>query len=388
MCMQEDKGAAIASRKARMFIYALLCMGVQCFMSYDGGATPTSLDTIQNEMNNTWSEAEFGVLGSIDKLGMTATSLIWGRVLQRCNAKVILASGLLVNAAATFLFGFLRNKMVMYCTKFFLGATQSLQGVWATVWTVNMAPPEFLTRWLGLGGVSAGLGNGLGTAVAGFSTANGLPYSFAFIVQAGVLGALWIALILMPPRWLRTTVEDGAAKAAESGVTGKSPRTKEQLSWLTQNGVFVNTALQISLVMFQVSGIQFLWVRFFVGTWNLNKSWITTMYLLIAGAGGGIGIALGPAYIDKMGGYKSAYAMARSIRSLEVFNLVACLFACVGIFCVVFRVYVKDGSTENTWGDWGDIWLWLLWISSKHSSTLRHKHSSGAGEHADCRVRC
>jgi len=84
---------------------------------------------------------------------------------------------------------------------------------------------------------------------------------------------------------------------------------------------------------------------------------------LIAGAGGGIGIALGPAYIDKMGGYKPAYAMARSIRSLEVFNLVACLFACVGIFCVVFRVYVKDGSTENTWGDWGDIWLWLLWVS-------------------------
>ena len=56
-----------------------LDLGVQMFMSYDGGATPASLDTLQADMGNSWTSSEFGLLGSMDKIGMTACSMIWGR---------------------------------------------------------------------------------------------------------------------------------------------------------------------------------------------------------------------------------------------------------------------------------------------------------------------
>ncbi|CAE8592286.1 unnamed protein product, partial [Polarella glacialis] len=105
---------AVAPRWARTLIFALICQGVQAFMSYDGGATPASLDTIQAEMDNSWTAAEFGLLGSMDKIGMTATSIIWGRCLQLCPPKLLLSVALFMNACATAAFGLLRHKGVMY----------------------------------------------------------------------------------------------------------------------------------------------------------------------------------------------------------------------------------------------------------------------------------
>mmetsp|Transcript_10923 Transcript_10923/g.34134 ORF Transcript_10923/g.34134 Transcript_10923/m.34134 type:complete len:412 (-) Transcript_10923:6-1241(-) len=338
---EPDAAAAVASRTARTLVFFAFCQAVQCFMSYDGGATPASLDTIQAEMNNAWTEAEFGMLGAIDKIGMTATSLIWGRALQLCSVKLLMVIGLLLNALGTLAFGLLRDKGLMYFAKVLLGATQSLQGVWATVWTVTMAPPDRKTFWLGLGGVSAGAGNGIGTAVAGFGTANGLPYAFAFQLQAAVLFALWVALLLTPTRWLairlpssalqrkatdgsspeeaaaNTPAETGLAALPSTSSLGGVPGCREQGRALYANKVFVWTTLQISLVMFEVSGIQFLWVRFFVDVWSLDKSWVTTMYLLVAGVGGGIGIAVGPIYIDRLGGYSTAVGLMRTMRALE-----------------------------------------------------------------------
>ncbi|CAK0795325.1 unnamed protein product, partial [Prorocentrum cordatum] len=154
---EADPASAVASRCVRTVVFFVFCQAVQCFMSYDGGATPASLDTIQEEMDGAWDPSEFGILGSIDKVGMTATSIIWGRSLQLCNVKLLLCTGLLINGLCTAAFGSLRSKWMMYLAKLLMGATQSLQGVWGTVWTVTMAPPDRKTLWLGLGGVSVRL---------------------------------------------------------------------------------------------------------------------------------------------------------------------------------------------------------------------------------------
>eukprot|EP00448_Togula_jolla_P018817 CAMPEP_0170588634 /NCGR_PEP_ID=MMETSP0224-20130122/10936_1 /TAXON_ID=285029 /ORGANISM="Togula jolla, Strain CCCM 725" /LENGTH=246 /DNA_ID=CAMNT_0010912367 /DNA_START=9 /DNA_END=745 /DNA_ORIENTATION=+ len=163
-------------------------------MSYDGGATPASVDMIR--MNNSWTDTQLGLLGSLDKVGMTLSSPLWGRALQRAPAKALIALGLGLNAVSTLLFGLLKSRHGMYAAKLFMGITQALQGVWGTCcWVLLWAPSSVKTSWLGLGAVAAGIGSGIGTAIAGFATSHQLPYSFAFTLQAVVLGLLWCLLL-------------------------------------------------------------------------------------------------------------------------------------------------------------------------------------------------
>eukprot|EP00929_Paragymnodinium_shiwhaense_P009028 TRINITY_DN11304_c0_g1_i1.p1 TRINITY_DN11304_c0_g1~~TRINITY_DN11304_c0_g1_i1.p1 ORF type:complete len:669 (+),score=98.85 TRINITY_DN11304_c0_g1_i1:138-2144(+) len=366
----EDPADVVAPRRARTAIFFMLCQVVQMFMSYDGGATPASLDTIQEEMNGAWTTAEFGLLGSMDKIGMTATSMIWGRALQLCNAKLLLAIGLLLNAACTLAFGALRDKGMMYSAKLFMGATQALQGVWGTVWTVTMAPPQSKTMWLGLGAVSAGLGNGIGTGVAGFGTANGMPYAFAFQLQAVVLALLWVYLVLQPARWLRMELPNRDRSASSTSGAGETPESPasaapkeapgifQQLKSAYDNKVYGWTTLAISLAMFECSGIQFLWVRVFVEVWGLDKNWVTLAFLLVTGVGGGIGVAFGPSYIDKQGGFNTPPGVVHSLRCLFRFQLLAASAGMWGVACLYGKLRALD---SGIWREWGDHWLWILW---------------------------
>lgn len=362
-----DPASEVASRCARMVVFFGFCQGVQAFMSYDGGATPASLDTIQEEMDNSWTPAEFGMLGSTDKIGMTVTSIIWGRALQTCGAKPLLIMGLLINALCTFAFGSLRSKGFMYAAKFLMGSTQSLQGVWSTVWTVAMAPPKNKTMWLGLGAVSAGIGNGIGTAVAGFGTANGLPYAFAFQLQAAVLTSLWAGLCFVPWRHLRTRLPVGGGESADMGaldgieavpaLSSQQVSVSAQMEQLWQNKVFCFTALQISLIMFEVAGIQYIWVRVFVQLWGLSKNYVTLMYLIVAGVGGGVGVAFGPAYIDRKGGYGTMPGIVRSLALLQQLAFGAAVSGALGTACLYGKL-----KSENTSGGWGDAWLYFTWF--------------------------
>lgn len=360
-----DPMASVMPRGLRTAIFALICQGVQAFMSYDGGATPASLDTIQAEMDDTWSPAEFGLLGSMDKIGMTVTSMLWGRCLQLSGAKVLLCLGLLANAACTAAFGSLRQKGAMYAMKFVMGATQSLQGVWSTVWTVAMAPPDCKTTWLGLGAVSSGVGNGIGTAVAGFGTANGLSYAFAFQVQAAVLGALWVFLLVLRPAWLslrlpKTLLEGSPCSRPGAEQQDGSPSTYAQLRELSANQVYCWTSLAISMAMFEMSGIQFLWVRVFVEVWGLHKNAVTLAFLLVSGIGGGIGIAFGPRYIDRGGGYDASPGVVKSLQSLSQISVVAALAGIAGVACLLFKLRSLDQGHSRTWDD---HWLWMTWAS-------------------------
>lgn len=375
----DDPAERVASRSVRILVFIMLCQVVQMFMSYDGGATPASLDTLNENMNNSWTAGEFGLLGAMDKIGMTATSIFWGRLLQIGNTKALLATGLFLNAACTAIFGILRMKIPMYAVKFAMGATQSLQGVWATVWTVTMAPPSSKTAWLGLGGVSAGVGNGLGTAVAGIATANGAPYALAFELQAGMLGLLWIFLLCCPQRWLQMHIPEdaelGTTPAAQDSPHDLSlsspslvetlpkdskPGFREQCSAIWKNRVYVWSALAISSTMFVLSGIQFLWVRLFVEVWGLNKIVVTVMLLVVTGVGGVLGIVVGPLRIDRLGGFGNAADVLRSLQELRKFSLIAVLGGIVGIGCLYGKLRGKDAGYVRAWGD---HWLWFLFIA-------------------------
>eukprot|EP00930_Biecheleria_cincta_P016641 TRINITY_DN13451_c0_g2_i2.p1 TRINITY_DN13451_c0_g2~~TRINITY_DN13451_c0_g2_i2.p1 ORF type:complete len:646 (+),score=118.67 TRINITY_DN13451_c0_g2_i2:115-2052(+) len=383
--LPEDPGARIASRVARLLVFVFLCQGVQMFMSYDGGAVPASLDTLQDLFNHSWSELEIGLLGAMDKVGMVAAAVPWGWALERCNAKILLTISLLLNAVITFFFGWLPTKTLMFLAKFILGATQSLQGVWGTVWTMNMAPPDKKTMWLGLGAVSAGVGNGIGTCVAGFGTANGLRFAFAFELAGGILGSLWILQIFIPARYLDTNVasvqktssnknENLAIHSVESGLqqspqnspdsrAGSMPAFTEQLQILGANHMYIGTALAISLGLFEASGIQYLWTRAFTEIWmvgpqeGLSKNWVTAMLVVVAGTGGGLGVFLGPWFIDRKGGFQQLPGIQKTLGIIWWLQVAAALAGLGG----VGALYGKFHPWYYT-GDWGDIWLWLTWL--------------------------
>lgn len=374
----EDPGSALASRGVRTIVFFLFCQFVQTWESYDGGATAASIDTIQKEMGasgNAWTQAEIGLLGAMDKIGMTCTSFMWGYCLQRCNAKLLSALALLLFAVWTAIFGALRSKGLMLLAKFILGAAQSLQGVWATVWTVNMAPPDRKTMWIGLGGVSAGAGNGIGTAVAGFGTANGLSYGFAFYLQAGFLGFLWILLMCTPARLLRLQVpadrkeianstadkstEVDKNKTVATSCKGAAHGLFKQVKLVLTNRIYLMTTLSDCVAQFVMSGIQFLWIRVFTEVWNLNKNYATLLFLLVTGIGAGVGIAFGPAYIDRTGGYATAPSLVRALKSLEAFAWVGALGSVVGAICLYGKVRSYD---VNYLGSAGDLWMWFLFV--------------------------
>eukprot|EP00933_Yihiella_yeosuensis_P027617 TRINITY_DN21525_c0_g3_i1.p1 TRINITY_DN21525_c0_g3~~TRINITY_DN21525_c0_g3_i1.p1 ORF type:complete len:502 (+),score=101.61 TRINITY_DN21525_c0_g3_i1:32-1507(+) len=248
-----------------------------------------------------------------------------------------------------------------------------------------MAPPHLKTMWLGLGGVSAGIGNGIGTAVAGFTTAAGLRYSFAFQLQAAVLGGLLVYMLFLPARLLSTVLPEkelladgdgkdassqrsldssnpcsGAGSSSDSTPTQKPPSVSHQVQALSQTPVFTWTAIAISSAMFQMSGIQFLWVRVFVEVWELDKSMVTLMFLLVTGIGGGIGIALGPGYIDRAGGYSDPPGVVRTLGILQRFCSVSAIAGMVGAGCLYGRLRGKDAGY---WHGWGDHWLWLTFAA-------------------------
>lgn len=184
--------------KSSPLAFFIFCLGTQVFMSYDGGATPASIDQIVQETQMRWTEAELGLLGSLDKLAMTASSLLWGWALQRAPAKVLVATGLAINAVSTLVFGSIQSKEIMYLSKSTMGITQGLHAVWCTCWVLTHAPDANRTVWLGLLAVAAGFGNGLGTAIAGFGTSQGLHYAFAWQVEAACLAAIWILMLGFP----------------------------------------------------------------------------------------------------------------------------------------------------------------------------------------------
>merc|ERR550532_1728403 len=110
--------------------------------------------------------------------------------------------------------------------------------------------------------------------------------------------------------------------------------------------------------MFEMSGIQFLWVRVFVEVWRLNKNWVTLMFLLVTGAGGGIGLALGPSYIDKHGGFNACPGVKRSLGILQKFSIVSAVAGVLGIGCLYGKLRSRD---SGIWHRFGDHWLWMTW---------------------------
>lgn len=353
--------------KTRTGVWLLFCMGVQAFMSYDGGATPASLEVIQNvtreETGVELSQIDIGLLGALDKIGMTIAGIFWGRALQLFPTKPLLVCSLALNALCTFLFGLLTFKYSMFACKFFMGVTQGLQGVWGTVWILTYAPADCKTQWMGMGAIAAGLGNGIGTAIAGFGTANGLSYSFAFFFQAAALGGLWLCMVATPSSWLQLPL--GTDDPMDGNESPNGMGAMAQLAVIRTNKVYIYTALSICQVFFINSGIQFIWVRFFVeGAWTLDKNLVTVAFLIVTGVGSFVGVALGPMLVDKFGGYEDDEGKARSLRILVRITSICTFGALIAVIAVLCHFVWQETDPIKAVAAKKEmnLWIWVMWF--------------------------
>jgi hypothetical protein len=112
--------------------------------------------------------------------------------------------------------------------------------------------------------------------------------------------------------------------------------------------------------MFEMSGIQFLWCRVFTTVWGLSENFVVLMFLVTSGVGSGLGLAFGPAYIDKSGGFSRWPGVVKSLNILRGFSLVSFFGGVSGIVCL----YGKNRSMDEfEFVGFGDAWLWVTFVS-------------------------
>lgn len=322
-----DPAGAIASKGCRWAVWLAFCQALQMCMSYTGGALPVCVDDIVEQTGVSWTNSELGLLGSMDVLGTTLVSVACGAILQRFSVKGLLLAGLAVNVAATLGFSMATSKVVLLLMRLITGAAQALQMVWATVWTIAMAPPGRKAVWMGCGAIAAGLGNGIGSIVAGVALSQpGGTFALPFQVQAAAFGAFLVGMLAVPARTLAgvtaTSTRVGCDPEGSTDTALIPPHPGDRQApeagacELLGNQLFFWTCLALSLVFFAASGIQYVWVRVLTKVWGLGKDVAAANFIALTGAGGGVAILFGPAYIDHIGGFSGPAGVRRCLDLL------------------------------------------------------------------------
>jgi len=377
-------------------VFILMCVMVQVFMSYDGGATPASIEVLKAKMDLT--EKEIATLGSLDRIGMVATSVLWGMALQRVSAKVLLLSCMFANVLFTLIYGMALSKWVMYGAKLVLGATQGLQCVWSTCWIFIWAPADSRYTWVSIASAASAGGNGIGILVAGF-TARRYGFPVAFDLQAGILLALWVILLFTPAKQLAVDAPesdtedrsgDRKSLAFSAPATGTFAQTQtfafqestkvyarsfhaplrvsgseqpqasvwQDLRTLLTNTMWVTTTLSISFSFFVMSGMQFYGVRLIPEVFGPSDFWASLILLLVTGGGGALGLVVGPGLLQKCGDVESPVVRRRILRLILLILFVGALGLAGGLAGLIMGVRCKRGGDNHPVSCCLGFWLW------------------------------
>jgi len=100
--------------------------------------------------------------------------------------KLLFFEGFGLKAFSCLAFGILRSQLLMMTAKFCMGIFEALVAVWSMCWIEENAPPVTKTQWMSLGVLTAVIGVGFGTLVAGLCS-EPLGYYFAFEAQSCAL---------------------------------------------------------------------------------------------------------------------------------------------------------------------------------------------------------
>jgi MFS family permease len=355
-----------------IFIFFLLS---NLFLNYDTGVIPASLIEITKEINLDYSEQ--ALLGSLVYLGLSCSSLFVSVIFSNYSPSKVCSSVLLLNCLSCFTFSLTSNKIILFVTRFLMGATEAFIVIYGPVWVNNYSPLEYSTTWMGILHSCTVLG-----VVTGYISASiiinffspSLTWRFSIQIQgfAEILFALffWFENDEYINVDVRKTISindieldnrnftyfnnsnvnnniysitvphaSNASFPANSRVRNRkfNPRidsieTSNLGRYLLQAKIVLTTPLYISITLglcsiyFIVTGIQFWMTKYLIEILGGEPILVNTLFSIISVTAPLSGVILGGTFSDKYGGYKGENAI-RAIKICIAFGLISFVFA-------------------------------------------------------------
>ena len=355
-----------------IFIFFLLS---NLFLNYDTGVIPASLIEITKEINLDYSEQ--ALIGSLVYLGLSCSSLFVSVIFSNYSPSKVCSSVLLLNCLSCFTFSLTSNKIILFVTRFLMGATEAFIVIYGPVWVNNYSPLEYSTTWMGILHSCTVLG-----VVTGYISASiiinffspSLTWRFSIQIQgfAEILFALffWFENDEYINVDVRKTISindieldnrnftyfnnsnvnnniysvtvphaSNASFPANSRVRNRkfNPRidsieTSNLGRYLLQAKIVLTTPLYISITLglcsiyFIVTGIQFWMTKYLIEILGGEPILVNTLFSIISVTAPLSGVILGGTFSDKYGGYKGENAI-KAIKICIAFGLISFVFA-------------------------------------------------------------
>mmetsp|Transcript_25225 Transcript_25225/g.58766 ORF Transcript_25225/g.58766 Transcript_25225/m.58766 type:complete len:489 (-) Transcript_25225:104-1570(-) len=322
-------------------VHVLFAQVGQALMSFDGGATQMSQTVL---LEHGWSQSMLGLLGAMDKFGQTLCAPLWGPLLRGRHVKWLVSTGFFLKALSCAGFGLLASQPMMLGCKFGMGAFEALVGIWAVGW-IDSHAPDAVTRglWQGNLSISAGIGNGVGAAVAGICGTR-LGYAFAFVLQAALLMCVCTGTLFTPRALLQ--------EKSKEEVSTKP--FLEEAAGILSNSLWLFTLLSLCFSIFVQTGVGYMWQTTTKYVWGFSDVESVASLLLVTGVGGFIGTQVGPEMIKKhVGSWQDdIQGIHRCLRAFTKVTLAIGVCGTVCALALLQKVYnILDANIpQQAWG--------------------------------------
>ena len=351
-----------------IFIFFLLS---NLFLNYDTGVIPASLIEITKEINFDYSEQ--ALIGALVYLGLSFASIFVGMIFSRFGPSKVCSLILLLNCLSCFTFSLSSNKIILFCMRFLMGATEAFIVIYGPVWVNNYAPLEYSTTWMGILHSCTVLG-----VVAGYIVASiiinffGHYFTWRFAIQIQGFAEIIFALFFWfeNDEYINVDVRK-TVSASEVEMENKNNNVSDNINnniytvphgsnasfninsrmskrkfnpridsietsnihgFLFQTKIILTTPLYISITLglcsiyFIVTGIQFWMTKYLIEILEAEPLLVNIIFSIISITAPLFGVLVGGAFSDKYGGYKGENVI-KAIKICIAFGLISFVFA-------------------------------------------------------------
>jgi hypothetical protein len=191
---------------------------LQIVLNYDSGAVPAVLESISKAFG--LEPYMQGMLGGLQYIGLTVSSLFAGYMLQHFSTKHVLCGSLVLNTFFCALFGLSTSTTMLMIARTGIGISQTPILIYAPVWVDEFAVGGRQTVWMSLLQAAAPLGVMVGYAMAGFLVESGVEWRWAILIQTLALTPIAIAAFFLPSQYVDIRFDDDDEVAATQGIEG------------------------------------------------------------------------------------------------------------------------------------------------------------------------
>ena len=116
--------------------------------------------------------------------------------------------------------------------------------------------------------------------------------------------------------------------ATGSGAPARKPMsTKKAVKKLLRNPTYMFTCFALAALFFVVTGIQFWVTSYLVDVLGAPKDRVVASFAIVSITAPILGVAIGAAFVDKLGGYEGPAGIARTLKICAVFASIAAIAA-------------------------------------------------------------